>query len=119
MKIACQREKLLASFQSAAMVAPSRSPKPVLQNVKLIAEEGQIHLLATDMEIGIRIDVNDVEVETPGSALLSVSQFSSILREGTDEALRLESDESGVKVFGDRSKFKIPSGDPTSFPKCG
>ena len=29
MKITCDREKLLAAFQTAAMVAPTRSPKPI------------------------------------------------------------------------------------------
>ena len=39
MKITCDREKLLAAFQTAAMVAPTRSPKPILQNVKLEVTE--------------------------------------------------------------------------------
>ena len=89
MKIRCDREKLLTAFQTAAMVAPSRSPKPVLQNVKIIAAESSTVLMATDMEVGVRIDVEDVEVETPGSALLSVSEFSSILRESTDSNLSI------------------------------
>jgi len=37
MKIRCPKEPLLAALQSAAAVVPSRSPKPVLTNVKLEA----------------------------------------------------------------------------------
>ncbi len=37
MKVICEREKLLQAFQMAAGVAPARSPKPILQNVKLDA----------------------------------------------------------------------------------
>ncbi|MCA9213189.1 MAG: DNA polymerase III subunit beta [Planctomycetales bacterium] len=116
MNITCNREKLLAAFQTAAMVAPSRSPKPVLQNVKIIASESSTVLMATDMEVGVRIEVADVTVETPGSALLSVSQFSSILRESTDEQLSIEADHSGLLIRGERSKFKLPSSNPDEFP---
>ena len=35
MKVTCDREQLLPAFQTAAAVAPGRSPKPILQNVKL------------------------------------------------------------------------------------
>lgn len=116
MKIKCDREKLLAAFQTAAMVAPSRSPKPVLQNVKIIAAESGPVLMATDMEVGIRIDVGELEVELPGTALLSVGQFGSILRESTDTHLRIETDDSGLLVRGERSKFRLPSSNPDEFP---
>ena len=43
MKFACERDKLLSAFQTAATVAPSRSPKPILQNVKLVAEPQESH----------------------------------------------------------------------------
>ena len=75
MKIKCEREKLLAAFQLAAGVAPSRSPKPILQNVKIEAANNSAVLMATDLEIGIRIEIDEIDVEVPGDALLSVVQF--------------------------------------------
>src|SRR5690606_12995291 len=92
MNIVCNREKLLAAFQMAASVAPSRSPKPILQNVKIEARDGTVTLLATDLELGIRVDVPGVEIEVPGAAILPVQRFSSILRENSDETLRIEAD---------------------------
>ncbi len=116
MKIACNREKLLLAFQTAATVVPSRSPKPVLQNVKMEAGTSGLTLIATDMEVAVRIDVPDQVAEVPGEALLSVTQFGSILRESNDETLRIESDGRGILVRGDRSRFKLPSGNPAEFP---
>jgi uncharacterized protein YacL len=55
--------------------------------------------MATDMEIGIRIQVDGIEVEASGSAVLPVTRFGSILRESTDEKLRVEADAQGVKVL--------------------
>lgn len=117
MKIVCNREKLLTAFQTASVVVPSRSPKPVLQNVKIEAAGDAVTLIATDMEVGIRLDVPEQTVEVPGSALLSVSQFGSILRESSDETLRVEADGQGIVVQGERSRFKLPSGNPMEFPE--
>ena len=56
MKVTCDREKMLAAFQTAAAVVPARSPKPILQNVKLeVTRQGARSLLATDLGVGIRV----------------------------------------------------------------
>ena len=109
MKIHCDRTKFLEAFQVVASVAPSRSPKVILQNVKLEVESDQAVLSATDMEVGIRFIVKDVEVETPGAALLPVSRFSSILREAPDDKLEIEVTPQGVRVHGQRSNFLLPT----------
>src|SRR5260221_216208 len=77
MKLMCDREQLLSAFQTAASVAPSRSPKPVLQNVKIEAGKESTMLLATDLEVGIRIKVLGLEVEAAGSALLPIAASTS------------------------------------------
>ena len=117
MKILAEREKLLAAFQTVASVAPARSPKPILQNIKLEVIENTATLIATDMEVGIRFDVPGIEVEQSGTAILPVGQFGSILRESSDEKLRVELSDSGTLVQGDRSKFRLPSENPAEFPE--
>jgi DNA polymerase-3 subunit beta len=116
MKITCNREQLLHAFQTVAAVAPSRSPKPILQNVKLEVGANAVALLATDLEVSIRHDVTGMEVETPGAAVLPVVRFGSILRESTDDVFRIESDSTGTTVRGQRSQFKLPAADPNDFP---
>ncbi|HEY2882845.1 MAG TPA: DNA polymerase III subunit beta, partial [Pirellulales bacterium] len=116
MKITFEREKLHSAFQTAASVAPARSPKPILQNVKLDATNDGVILMATDLEVGIRINVQGVTVEQPGSAVLPIARFGPILRECTDEKLYLESDSNGSLVRGDRSKWNLPGENPDEFP---
>ena len=48
MKINCNRELLWSAFQTAALVAPARSPKTILQNVKLEVQEQGAVFMATD-----------------------------------------------------------------------
>ena len=116
MKILCDREKLAAAFQTAALFAPSRSPKPILQNVKLeVAKTGAI-FMATDMEVGVRIAVEGVDVTKEGSAILPLANFGAILRESSDEKLQIEVTSKGTVIKGERSEFKLTSEDPAEFP---
>jgi DNA polymerase-3 subunit beta len=116
MKVTCDREKLLAAFQTAAAVAPARSPKPILQNVKLEVADGTAILMATDLEVGIRIEVAGIEARVGGSAVLPLGRFGSILRESTDAQLHVEADPQGTIVRGERSEFKLPAENPDEFP---
>ncbi len=116
MKATCDREKLLQVFQLANSVVPTRSPKPVLANVKLEAAEDRATLMATDLEIAIRAEASGVEVHSPGEVLLPVKQFGMILRESTDEKLVLESTGEHVLIRGQRSRFQLPTADPAEFP---
>jgi DNA polymerase-3 subunit beta len=116
MKITTNREKLLHAFQTVAAVAPARSPKPILQNVKLEVSKDRATLMATDLEVGIRYEVDGLEVDVPGAAVLPVGRFGSILRESTDATFRIESDGEGTTIRGERSQFKLPSENPQDFP---
>ena len=116
MKLTCDREKLWHAFQTAASVAPARSPKPILQNVKLEAAAENTILMGTDLEIGIRIEVLGIDVDVPGSAVLPIARFGSILRESSDEKLTLESDGRKIMVRGQWSEFQLPRENPDEFP---
>jgi DNA polymerase III subunit beta len=116
MKITCEREKLLHAFQTAASVAPTRSPKPILQNVKLEVAGETATLMGTDLEVGIRLNVEGLAVESPGSIVLPISRFLSILRESSDEKLEVQSDGQKIDVRGQRSEFHLPSENPDEFP---
>ena len=115
-KMSFERGSFLAGFQTVAGVVPSRSPKPILQNVKLEATEGKATVIATDLEIGMRKEISDIDVQIPGSVLLPASRFLAILRESGDERLQLEADPQGTVVRGERSEYRLPSGNPDEYP---
>ena len=73
--------------------------------------------MATDLDVGIRIEVADIEVEKEGSVILPVSRFGSVLRESSDETLKIEVDSKGATIKGERSVFKFPSENPDEFPQ--
>jgi DNA polymerase-3 subunit beta len=69
------------------------------------------------MEVGIRIEVPGIQVESTGEALLPVTRFGSMLRESTDARLLVEAIPQGTLVRGDRSEFKFQAGNPAEFPQ--
>jgi len=50
MKALCHREGLLSACQLASAAVPSRDVKPILKNLKAVAEDGRCTLMATDLE---------------------------------------------------------------------
>ena len=117
MKITANRERLLSAFQITAMVANARSPKEILQNVKLVVGVNSATLMATDMEMGIRIKVDGVEIEQKGGdALLPVVRFGAILRESRDETITITTKGTETLVESERASFRLPSANPNEYP---
>ncbi len=116
MKLKIKRDSFFASFQLAAAVAPSRSPKPILQNIKIECTEDKTTLTATDMEVGVRMEVADVEVEAAGAAIIPVSRLSLILRESTDDELVIDADSERTIITGQNCRFELQGQNPDEFP---
>ena len=87
-----------------------------MQNIKFIVDKERGTLIATDTEVGIRLEVPEIEVTTTGAVVLPVARFGSILRESSDEKLSIESDGASILVQGTRSKFKLSAENPDEFP---
>lgn len=116
MKVFCQnREGLLSACQLASAAIKARDVKPILRNFKAIAEDGRCTLMATDLEIGIRVDVQGLTIEEPGEAILPAARFLEILRECRVSELHIKADQDGCIVEGPGMYFEMPGEDPAQF----
>lgn len=116
MKVRCPRENLLAAVQLASAAVPSRDIKPVLRNLKAIASAGSFTLLATDLELGLRLDLRGLQVDEAGEALLPASRTQAILRESQDVEMTVTADEAACLISGAFNEFEMPGEDPAHFP---
>jgi DNA polymerase-3 subunit beta len=117
MKVRVTREPLLAALQSASAVVPARSPKPVLSNVKLEAQGTAAVVSATDLEVGIRIEIEGVESAAAGAVLLPCGRLMAIVRESPPGTVfDIHSDGTAAVVKAPRSEFRLPAEDPLEFP---
>lgn len=117
MKIRINRESFLRVFQIAAMVAPTRSPKAILQNVKIDVSDHQGTITATDTEVGVHLIVPNLDIEIPGKSVVPVTRLSMILRESRDEFMSIETDGEKTIIKGQNSKFELQTSDPDEFPE--
>jgi DNA polymerase-3 subunit beta len=112
----CHREGLLSACQLASVAAATRDVKPILKNLKAIVEADRCTLMATDLELGIRLEVRGVKVEEPGEAILPGGRLTAILRESADEELSLEAGADSCVIRGQSNEFEMPGEDPAEFP---
>jgi DNA polymerase-3 subunit beta len=116
MKASFHREGLLSASQLASVAIASRDIKPILKNLKATVDGDRCTLMATDLELGVRLEVRGVKVEEGGEAILPASRTIAILREATDEELQLEADADHCLVRGQFNEYEMAGEDPANFP---
>lgn len=116
MKAICNRGALLEALGVVGQAVPSRSPKPVLSCVKLVAGDDKLLLAATDMEIAVRYSDPQVQIEQEGEALLPADKLRDIVRESVDDTLSLELKGEQCIIKGNDSRFTVYTQNPADFP---
>lgn len=117
MKVIAQTAALQEALTLVGSIVVSRTPKPVLQCVKLVAANNTLTLMATDLEAGARYQVTAVQVEQEGEALVPADRLNGIVRESSDEdSLTIQTDKESIQVRGSGSRFKIFGYDPGEYP---
>jgi len=117
MKVTCEAKALADSLALVGSVVPARSPKPVLANVKLVAKDTTLELMATDLEVGIRRALADVKVDEAGEVLLPAAQASNIVREATEKEISLSTEDRTCVLTYIGATYSIPCDDPADFPE--
>ena len=117
MKITCARESLLTACQQVSAAVAARTTKPILSNVKAVAADDGLTLIAQDMEVGIRYELRGIQVSKAGEAILAVAQLIQILRESSaDTDVTIEANDDGAKVKIGTSRFEMPGYPVAEFP---
>ncbi|KPK85780.1 MAG: hypothetical protein AMJ81_02765 [Phycisphaerae bacterium SM23_33] len=117
MKVIAQTAALQEALALASSIVAARTPKPVLQCVKLVASGKTLTLLATDLEAGCRYVISQVEVKEQGEALVPVQKLADIVRESAgEEALTLAVEKDACSITGAGTRFKLLGYDPAEYP---
>jgi len=117
MKLTCDTKVLADSLALVGSVVPARSPKPVLMNIRLVAKDSSLELMATDLEVGIRRVIPDVQVEEPGEILLPAAQAAGITREATAKTVELNTEDQKCIISYTGATYDIPCDDVSDFPE--
>ncbi len=102
----------------AASVAPAKSTRPVLQNLLLDGHDGILEVTGSDMEVSIRVRIEQVEIGADGKVLVNASRFQQILRELAGEQVDVATDDrAGCTITTGDARFQVMGEDPQDFPE--
>jgi len=116
MKANFNRTALAEALGLLTSVVPSRTPKPILRCVQIKADDKEVRMCATDLEVGINYLISEVQVDKPGEVIIPADRLAAIVRESVDEVLVLESSEGACKITGADSHFTIYGHEPGQYP---
>jgi DNA polymerase-3 subunit beta len=118
MKLSLSTSELLAQLQTTTRVASTRSAVQALSGVMISAQpDSTPELLATDMEIGLRVPLK-ADVARPGSAVLPARLLLDVARSlPTDQlTLELRSAEQDVELICGPTTFHLRTLRAEDFP---
>lgn len=116
MKVNINRAALSEALGLLTSVIPARTPKPILQCVQITAEEKEVRICATDLEVGISYLICEVQVEEKGEIIVPADKLAAIVRESVDEVLSLQAIDGTCKITGADSHFTIYGQEPGQYP---
>ena len=118
MKLSVPRDLLLSRLQVAGRAVSTRGAVPSLGGILLEASEGKLTLRATDMEIGLVLDVES-KVESKGSALLPGRLLVDVARTlpPGDVQLAVRPEQRDVELTSGTARFHLRTLPPEDFPR--
>ena len=116
MKLTIDRMSLLRPLGHVQSVVERRNTIPILANVVLRADEGELSLTATDMDMDIATEVG-CSVMTAGTTTMSAHLLYDIARKLPDGAeVEIAINDGHAMVSAGRSSFRLPTLPVEDFP---
>lgn len=134
MKVVCDREKLRDGLAIVNNVVPSKSPKPVLENVCLVATIDGLEILGTDLDCSVRYripigearegDTKDekvlrggvLRVDEPGVAVVPARVALDFVRDLSSDEVVLSTHETTLTIQGGEDRCALVTVDRDEFP---
>jgi len=118
MKFSCDVKRLQAALQLVSTVIPAKSPREILQNVLIQAQDSSVSFVGTDLEVGMRYILDDVNVEEKGTILANAPKLTQIVREANAETIEIETEKSfDFKITYASSDYSMKGFDPEEYPE--
>jgi DNA polymerase-3 subunit beta len=115
MQLVVRKNDLLRELQLFQGIVERKNTIPILANVLIEANDGEMRMLATDLEVALRSRC-PATVEKSGSLTLPAKKLYEILRALPETDVRIEEDKNGVKVAADRFNSRIQTLPREDFP---
>ena len=117
MEIKAKRGDLLATLYWTQSIVERRNTMPILANVLIECQKGKIYITATDLEVGVRGEVEG-QIVKDGTVTVNAKKLYEIIREVPTEEVQLKRlDNEWVEIRSGKSVFKIVGMEAREFPQ--
>ena len=116
MRVKSDRKGLQEAASLVLGIVPSKTSRPILQNFLLETRDNHLVIQGSDMEVGISVTVEKVEVEEEGKAVVPASKVVEILSKVQEESVELYTEDQALRIRTSRSNFKVLGDKPDDFP---
>jgi DNA polymerase III subunit beta len=116
MKVLCDREKLREGLAIVNNVVPARSPKPILENVRVIVNDSSLQLIGTDLEVSVRYSIDEVKVGDPGVTVIPARVALDFIRDLTSETITIDTNDSVCTITGGADSCELVTMDADEYP---
>ena len=111
MKLTIERGALLNALSHVQNVVERRNTIPILSNILMQAENGQVRFTATDLDIEA-VDTADAKIDSDGAVTAPAGTLFDVVRKlpaGADVELELNPENRQLSIHSGRSKFSLPT----------
>ena len=118
MQFVIKRDALLKSLALVQGVIEKKNTLPILSNVLLEAKNGQLSIIATDLDLVFYDEISDIKIEKDGATTTSATILYDILRKisgNSDIKFDLKS-ENKLSLITDNSDFNLLCLPTDNFP---
>lgn len=116
MKVLCNREQLREGLAIVNGVIPSKSTRPAIENVCLVATENALELVGTDLEVAIRYRIDDVKVADTGTTLIPARVAVEFVRDLTGETVSIDATGDNCLITSEGDRVELVTVEPDEFP---
>ena len=116
MEVVFNTEALLSALKLASLAAAKSSPKYILEHVLIRAAMDIVNIRATDLEVGLDIQVVQSETKAEGYAALPAKEFTEAVSRCEDETIILRRAEKCVQLVTSNGRYEFNLIDVKEFP---
>jgi len=115
MKATILQKNFAKSLNAVSRIVATRTTLPVLGNILISVEKGKITFGATDLEVGISVEVSG-KAESDGKITIPARLLSDYVLNNNDESIALNLDALSLNLKSDRFEANIKGIDADEFP---
>lgn len=118
MEFTIGQSEFVDALGAIANIVPARTPLPIIGNLMLAAENDELSLSATDLDLSVTIRA-PASVSEPGRVTLPARKLADMIRALPASVVRVEGQAEHVTVECESSRFRVhglPADDFPSFP---